>query len=78
MDKTHFTLKKRYKAILKDGSEVVLDLTPEDCYYFDSQEIAYLIRELRYSNIDINEVKEVVPFFVPRETDEEVDITIGL
>ena len=54
MDKTHFILRKRYKAILTDGSEVVLDLTPEDCYYFDTQEIAYLIKELRYSNIDIS------------------------
>ena len=78
MDKTHFILLKRYKVILKDGREVVLDLAPEDCYYFDNQEIKYLIKELRHSNIDINEVKEVVPFFVPVKTENEVDITMGL
>lgn len=78
MDKYHFILVKRYKVIYKDGTQVDLDLKPEYQYYFNTQEQKYLINNLRRSNIDINQVKEIVSYFIPLETEDEVKITIGV
>lgn len=78
MDKKHFVLMQRYKAIMKDGSEVKIGLKPESKYYFSNQETKYLIFALRDMDIDINEVKEIVTYFEPFETEEEINITIGV
>ena len=78
MDKKHFVLAQRYKAIMKDGSEVKIGLKPENKYFFTNQETKYLIFALRDMDIDINEVKEIISYFEPFETEEEVEIRIGV
>ena len=55
-----------------------MDLKPEYQYYFDTQEQKYLINNLRHSNIDINQVQEIVSYFIPLETENEVEIRIGV
>ena len=78
MDNRHFILRRRYKAILKDGSEVLLNLRPEEKWYFGEQETKYLICTLRESELDINDVTEIRTFFIPEETEKEVAVVIGL
>lgn len=74
MDKKHCILLKRYKAVLKNGKEIELDLEPEKWYYFYCQEEAYLLLAVRNlaDRIDIGEIKEIVPYFRLKETKEEV------
>lgn len=78
MDNDHFVLRRRYKAILRDGSEVLLNLHPEEKWYFGEQEINYLICALRESGLDISNVTEIRMFFIPKETVEKVTVVIGL
>ena len=78
MDNKHFILRRRYKAILKNGNEVVLDLKPENEYYFYEQEIKYLIRAIRKSSIDVNDIVEIKTFFILEKTEKEVEFMIGL
>lgn len=78
MDKEHFILLKRYKVVLKDGTELPLPLAPETCYYFNSQEREYLIGALRNMGIEPEDIKEVTAYFVPQETQEKVQVIIGL
>ncbi len=78
MDKNHFILRKRYKVILKDGREIPIDIKPEEEWFFEDQEKNYLIVSLRQMNIKINEIKEIVTYFIPEETEKAVKIVIGL
>lgn len=78
MDKNHFILRKRYKAILNDGREIPLDLKPEETWYFESQEKEYLIICLSKMNINLDEIKEIVTYFILEETEEPVKVVIGL
>ena len=79
MDKKHFYLVFRYRAIMKDGSSVEIDLKPEECYYFGQQENSYLISAIRsQENIDINQLERIEKYFVPKETKVEIDVIIGL
>lgn len=78
MNNYHFVLRRRYKAILRDGSEVLLNLHPEEKWYFNEQETKYLIYALRESGLDIGNVTEIRTFFIPEETEEEVTVIIGL
>ena len=78
MDKNHFILRKRYKVVLKNGISIPLNLKPENKYYFEEQEQLYIIDALRYIDIDMNDVKEIITYFIPEETEEPVKIVIGL
>lgn len=78
MDKNHFILRKRYKVILKDEKEVPVDLKPEEEWFFENQEKDYLIVSLRKMNINVNEIKEIVAYFTPEETEKSVKVVIGL
>lgn len=78
MEKDHFILVRRYKVILKDNTELEVPLEPETCYYFMSQERTYLIRAIITMDIKIEDIKEIITYFIPKETQEKVDLTIGL
>ena len=78
MDGEHFILLKRYKVILKDGTELPVPLAPETCYYFSSQEREYLISALRNMGIEPEDIKEIITYFVPQETQEKVRVIIGV
>lgn len=79
MDKNHFVLRKRYRAIMKDGSKININLCPENCWYFREQEGSYLIRAIRrQDNLDINQVESIETYFIPLETKEEIEIRIGV
>lgn len=79
MDKLHFELTFRYKAILKDGRSINIDLKPETCYYFYEQEETYIIRAIRHQdNINIEDVERIEKYFIPVESEDVVDCTIGL
>ena len=79
MDKLHFALATRYRAILKDGRSINIDLEPEDCYYFYEQETTYIILAIRHQdNINIEDVERIEKYFLPIETKKEVDCIIGL
>ena len=81
MDKEHCILLRRYKVVLKNGKEIKLDLKPEKCHYFYGQEEAYLLLAVRKlaDKIDLDEIKEIVPYFRLKETKEEVGpIAVGV
>lgn len=79
MDKKHFILRTRYIAIMKDGSTIDIVLKPEEKYYFYEQEKEYLIIALKnQENIDINNVLRIEKVFIPEETENEVQIIIGV
>lgn len=78
MEKDHFILVRRYKVILKDNTELEIPLEPETCYYFMSQESTYLIRAIKTMDIEIDNIKEIITYFIPKETQEKVELVIGL
>ena len=78
MDKNHFVVVKRYNITLKDKTTVRLDLSPENGYFYNEQELSYIILALRKQNIDINDVDYITPVFIPVETKSEINIVIGV
>lgn len=79
MDKQHFVLYKRYRAVMKDGSTIDINLYPESCHYFYQQEQLYLIKAIRrQENIDIDQVEKIESYFVPYETENPVSVCIGV
>lgn len=79
MDKQHFVLIRRYKAVLKNGITVGIKLCPENFCYFESQKMQFLIRAIRaQEDLDINDIDFIQEYFIPKETAEEVEIHIGL
>ena len=79
MNKTHFLLRRRYRAIMKDGTTIDINLYPETCYFFAEQETKYLIRAIRkQEDLDINQVDRIETYFVPIESEKEVEFYIGV
>jgi len=78
MDKSHFILATRYRAIMRDGTEIKINLLPEKCYYFKEQEKSYLINAIRSQCINVDKIVRIEKYFVPVETLQEVEVVIGL
>lgn len=79
MTKNNFILVPRYKVVLNDNTEIVIDLKPEEKWYFQQQERSYLINAIRHQdNIDINKVIRIEKYFIPIESEHDISIVIGL